>query len=72
MLDLKFTALMDFVAWLRGQYPKKIESGGAEEFVPYEDIREAKAEKVEPSDAYAPVATPVDAESLSARTDHPE
>lgn len=72
MIDLKFTALMDFLAWVRGQYPQKTESGGAEEFVPYEDVRQARAEKDEASDACAPVATPVDPASLSARTDRPE
>ena len=45
MIDLKFTALMDFLARLRGQYPQKIESGGAEEFVPYEDVREVATKK---------------------------
>ncbi|MGD9544760.1 MAG: hypothetical protein AB7F41_06990 [Methylocystis sp.] len=44
MIDLKFTALMDFLAFLRGQYPQKIESGGAEEFVPYEDVRASETE----------------------------
>ena len=47
MIDLKFTALMDFLARLRGQYPQKIESGGAEEFVPYEDVREVATKKIE-------------------------
>ena len=60
MIDLKFTALMDFLARLRGQYPQKIESGGAEEFVPYEDVREVATKKSKSSDVCGPTATPVE------------
>ncbi len=66
MIDLKFTALMDFLARLRGQYPQKIESGGAEEFVPYEDVREVATKKIEESDACGPTATPVEGGNLGA------
>jgi hypothetical protein len=72
MIDLKFMALMDFVAWLRGQYPSRTESGGAEEFVPYEDVRQARAEKVEASDAPAPASAPLDETSPRPRGDRPE
>jgi hypothetical protein len=70
MIDLKFLALMDFVAWLRGQYPSKTESGGAEEFVPYEDARQGKAEKADGSDAYTSASTSAD--EASARRDEPK
>jgi hypothetical protein len=72
MIDLKFLALMDFVAWLRGQYPRKIESGGAEEFVPYEDARQGNAEKADTSDAYTSASTSVDEAGMSARRDEPK
>ncbi|MEF3367817.1 hypothetical protein V3H18_14885 [Methylocystis sp. 9N] len=66
MIDIKFTALMDFLAWLRAQYPQKNESGGAEEFVPYEDVRGTAAGKIQESGASGPAATPVEGGGLNA------
>lgn len=65
MIDIKFTALMDFLAWLRAQYPQKNESGGAEEFVPYEDVRGTTAGKIQESGACGAAATPVENGSLN-------
>ena len=72
MIDLKFTALMDFLAWVRGQYPQKTESGGAEEFVPYEDVRRAASEKVEESNAPEAPTTHVGGQNLDTRDDRRE
>lgn len=72
MIDLKFTALMDFLAWLRAQYPQKNESGGAEEFVPYEDVRGTAAGKIQEPGACSPAATPVEAGNLNATDGRPE
>ncbi len=72
MIDLKFMAVMDFVAWLQGRYPRKTESGGAEEFVPYEDARQAEAEIVEASDADAPASAPVVETRPTPRSDRPD
>ena len=66
MIDLKFTALMDFLAWLRAQYPQKNESGGAEEFVPYEDVRGTAAGKIQESGASGLPAPPVEDGNLDA------
>ncbi|HEY8163211.1 MAG TPA: hypothetical protein VIF34_13225 [Methylocystis sp.] len=45
MLDLKFTALLDFLTWLRGQQPEEIKSLTEEElFVPYEKVDANKAD----------------------------
>jgi hypothetical protein len=72
MIDLKFMAVMDFVAWLQGRYPRKTESGGAEEFVPYEDARHADAEIVEAPDADAPASAPVVETRPTPRSDRPD
>ncbi len=72
MIDLKFMALMDFVAWLQGRYPRKTESGGAEEFVPYEDARHASEEIVEASDAHAPASAPAVETRPTPRSDPPD
>lgn len=66
MIDLKFTALMDFLAWLRAQYPQKNESGGAEEFVPYEDVRGTTPGKIQESGAHGPAANLVEGRNRNA------
>ena len=68
VIDIKFTALMDFVARLRGRHPRRTESDGAEEFVPYEDIREAAIGNVEASVTDVPTATTVEPVNLSAHS----
>ncbi len=48
MLDIKWTGLLDFLAWLRGQYPEPPKSLGEEElFVPYTKPCDSETEKLE-------------------------
>ncbi len=56
MLDLAYTALLDFLAWLRGRGPEEVKSlDEGELFVPYEKASEAQTEKAEAAKTNAPV-----------------
>lgn len=56
MLGPAFTALLDFLAWLRGRGPEKVKSlNEGELFVRYEKASEAQTEKAEAAKTNAPV-----------------
>ncbi len=64
MLDIKFTALLDFLAWLRGRYPESPKSLGEDElFVPYEKPCGAETEKLETLKTDRPTSPPLDSGS---------
>lgn len=55
MLDLAYTALLDFLAWLRGRGPEEAKSlDEGELFVPYEKTREGQTGRAEASKTNAP------------------